>query len=72
MLLVCSHVLKIYKTQVSELGTKSESLTAELTAKEGLLQETHATINSKVQQPLGRCIDHSKDLTWTRLWGDRL
>lgn len=49
-MMLVSSVLKIYKTQVTELSAKTELLTTYLTAKEGLLQETHATINSKVQQ----------------------
>ena len=39
---------QIYETQLSELGTQTEALTTDVTAKDKLLQEARAIANNKV------------------------
>lgn len=39
---------QIYETQLNELSTQTQSLSADVTSKDGLLQEARDIINSKV------------------------
>lgn len=39
---------QIYETQLNELSTQTQALSADVGAKEGLLQEARDIINSKV------------------------
>ncbi|CAN0404137.1 unnamed protein product [Ascophyllum nodosum] len=41
------HTIAIYETQLSELGTQTEALTTDVTAKDKLLQEARAIANNK-------------------------
>lgn len=40
--------IQIYETQLNELSTQAQALSADVVAKEGLLQEARDIINSKV------------------------
>ena len=43
-----SPIIKIYETQLNELSIQTQSLTADIGVKEGVLQEARDIINSKV------------------------